>query len=54
MNSSEQSFTDSESKLFVMGAYAALQLGPGALNLMGARQGGARIARSLKQQLAVV
>ncbi len=33
---------------FVMGEYAALSLGPGAVNLMGARAGAARIARELR------
>ena len=45
--------TETLGKLFVMGAYAALELGPGALNLMGARQGGCRIAHSLKRALSV-
>lgn len=39
--------------MFVMGAYAALELGPGALNLMGARQGGCRIAHALKQRFSI-
>lgn len=34
--------------LFVMGRYAGLELGPGAVNLMGARAGAARIARALR------
>jgi hypothetical protein len=33
---------------FVMGEYAALSLGPGAVNLMGARAGAARIAKELR------
>ena len=33
--------------IHVMGAYAALELGPGSLNLMGARSGAFRIAQAL-------
>ena len=36
--------------LFVMGQYAGVQLGPGALNLMGGRAGAARIARALTRR----
>ena len=38
--------TDNEStaKMYVMGAYAAMTLGPGALNLMGAKDVARRIA----------
>lgn len=32
----------------LLGEYAALQLGPGAVNLMGARAGAARVVKSLK------
>ena len=35
--------------LFVMGEYAAVQLGPGAVNLMGGRAGAARVARAVKR-----
>ena len=35
--------------LFVTGEFAGLELGPGAVNLMGARAGAARIARALRQ-----
>ncbi|GBF97256.1 hypothetical protein Rsub_09947 [Raphidocelis subcapitata] len=33
--------------VYVLGAYAALELGPGALNLAGARTGAARVAEAL-------
>ncbi|KAG0576446.1 hypothetical protein KC19_5G080600 [Ceratodon purpureus] len=36
----------------VMGAYAALELGPGALNLMGARAGACRISRSIRHLIS--
>ena len=36
--------------LFVEGQYAGVQLGPGALNLMGGRAGAARIARALTRR----
>ena len=35
---------------FVMGAYAGIQLGPGANNLMGARAGAHRIAAALRRE----
>ena len=35
--------------LFMMGDYAGLQLGPGAVNLMGARAGAARIVNALQR-----
>ena len=38
---------------FVLGAYAAYQLGPGSLNLMGAQAGAARVARELKLGLGI-
>ena len=38
---------------FVLGAYAAYQLGPGSLNLMGAQAGAARVARELKLGLGL-
>lgn len=37
--------------LYVMGAYAALQLGPNALNLIGGKSGADRISETLKQEL---
>lgn len=37
--------------LYVMGQYAALELGPGAGNLAGGRSGAYRIVPSLKQRL---
>ena len=37
--------------LFVMGAFAQLQLGPDSLNLAGARSGSVIIARALKAAL---
>jgi hypothetical protein len=37
------------SKLFVMGSYAGLVLGPGALNLLGSRNGAYRIAKSVRK-----
>ncbi|KAF8055740.1 purine nucleoside phosphorylase [Scenedesmus sp. PABB004] len=37
--------------LYVLGAYAALQLGPGALNLAGAKTGSVRLARALRSAL---
>lgn len=40
-----------EENVFLLGVYASYQLGPGALNLMGARAGAARISKALKQQL---
>lgn len=36
---------------YVLGAYAALQLGPGALNLAGAKTGSVAVAQHLKRQL---
>ncbi len=36
--------------LFVMGQYAGIQLGPGAVNLMGGRAGAARVARALARR----
>lgn len=36
------------SRLFVLGAYAALQLGPGALNLAGAKTGSVVLAQQMK------
>lgn len=36
------------SRLYVLGAYAALQLGPGALNLAGAKTGSVIMAQQLK------
>eukprot|EP00958_Prasinococcus_capsulatus_P000458 scaffold40_cov413-Prasinococcus_capsulatus_cf.AAC.1 len=38
--------------LYMMGAYAALQLGPDALNLAGARSGAARIAHDIHVSLS--
>lgn len=35
-------------RFWVMGALAALELGPDALNLMGARQGAVRVARAIR------
>lgn len=40
--------------LFLMGKYAGLQLGPGAVNLMGARAGAARICHALRSQCPVL
>jgi hypothetical protein len=37
--------------LYIMGQYAAYQLGPGAGNLMGGRTGAIRISRTLKKRL---
>lgn len=37
---------------YIMGALAALALGPDALNLAGARHGACRIARALRQEMA--
>lgn len=39
------------SSLYVLGAYAALQLGPGALNLAGAKTGSVVMAQQLKGAL---
>ena len=39
-------------RLWVMGPLASLELGPDALNLMGARQGAVRVARALRTDLA--
>mmetsp|Transcript_35526 Transcript_35526/g.64682 ORF Transcript_35526/g.64682 Transcript_35526/m.64682 type:complete len:381 (+) Transcript_35526:200-1342(+) len=39
--------------VFVLGDAAALQLGPGAVNLMGARAGAARVARAVRKSLDV-
>ena len=46
MNDDLSLSTDNEStaKMYVMGAYAAMTLGPGALNLMGAKDVARRIA----------
>ena len=38
---------DAHCPLYVMGAFAMLQLGPDALNLAGARSGGVAVARAL-------
>ena len=38
--------------LYVMGAFAMLQLGPDALNLAGARSGGVIVARALASALS--
>ena len=40
--------TSSSSNLWIMGPLAGLTLGPDALNLMGARHGAVRIARTLR------
>ena len=37
--------------MFVLGAYASLQLGPDALNLAGARRGAARVVPHLRKHL---
>nr|CAB3249708.1 dimethylaniline monooxygenase [Phallusia mammillata] len=42
-----------DSGLFVMGVYAALQLGPDALNIAGARAGASRIAYKLNKVLGI-
>jgi hypothetical protein len=39
------------SRVYVLGAYAALQLGPGALNLAGAKTGSVIMEQQLKQCL---
>mgnify|MGYP005846387929 CR=1 FL=1 len=39
------------SRCWVMGAMASLELGPDALNLMGARQGAVRVARSIRSEV---
>lgn len=39
--------------IYVLGDSAALQLGPGAVNLMGARAGAARVARAIKTSLGL-
>ena len=39
-------------RLWIMGALAAVELGPDALNLMGGRQGAVRVARSVLKDLA--
>uniref|UniRef100_A0A0G4HXB3 L-ornithine N(5)-oxygenase n=1 Tax=Chromera velia CCMP2878 TaxID=1169474 RepID=A0A0G4HXB3_9ALVE len=42
---------EEEEDIFVLGAYAALQLGPDALNLAGARGGSRIVATSIKEQV---
>lgn len=37
------------SGIYVLGAYAALQLGPGALNLAGAKTGAALVVDSVRR-----
>lgn len=39
------------SRLFVMGTLAGLELGPDALNLLGARHGAVRIAQAIRQDM---
>lgn len=39
------------SRFFVMGALAAMELGPDALNLLGARHGAVRIAKTLRSDM---
>ena len=39
-------------RIWLTGALAALQLGPDALNLVGARHGSVRIARAIRQDIA--
>lgn len=39
-------------RIWFTGALAALQLGPDALNLVGARHGSVRIARAIRQDIA--
>lgn len=41
------------SNIYVMGAIAALQLGPDALNIAGARSGASRIAHKLKKEMDI-
>ena len=38
-------------RLFVMGSLAGLELGPDALNLVGARHGAVRIAKALREDM---
>lgn len=42
-----------DSNVFVMGAYAALRLGPGAGNLMGARTGARLLVDVLRQEVGL-
>jgi len=37
--------------VFVLGEAAALQLGPGAVNLMGGRAGAARVVRAIRNSM---
>lgn len=41
-------------RFFVMGSLASLELGPDALNLLGARQGAVRVAKALRKDMMVV
>ena len=50
-NTPESWKTQARKRLWIMGALAGLELGPDALNLMGARQGAVRVAQAILADL---